>query len=38
MEQHKRKRVVVFEEESDGDEENMVPRRKLKLRKQKLCE
>ena len=33
MEQHKRKRVVVFEEESDRDEENMVPRRTLKLRK-----
>ena len=38
MEQHKRKRVVIFEEESDRDEENMVPRRKLKLRKQKLHE
>ena len=38
IEQHKRKRVVVLEEESDGDEENMVPRRKLKLRKQKLQE
>ena len=38
MEQCKRKRVVIFEEESDGDEENTVPKRKLKLRKQKLRE
>ena len=37
-EQCKRKRVVVFEEESDRDEENMAPRRKLKLRKRKLQE
>ena len=38
MEQCKRKRVVVLEEESDRDEENTAPRRKLKLRKQKLRE
>ena len=38
MEQCKRKRVVVFEEELDRHEENMAPRRKLKLRKRKLRE
>ena len=32
IEQCKRKRVVVLEEESDGDGENTAPRRKLKLR------
>ena len=37
-EQHKRKRVVVLEEESEGDKENTAPRRKLRLRKQKLWE
>ena len=38
MEQCKRKRVIVFEEELDRDEENTVRRRKLKLRKRKLRE
>ena len=38
IEQCKRKRVVVLEEESDRDEENTAPRRKLRLRKQKLWE
>ena len=38
MEQCKRKRVVVLEEELDRDEENKAPRRKLKLRKRKLRE
>ena len=33
IEQRKRKRVVVLEEELDTDEENTVPRRKLRLRK-----
>ena len=33
IEQWKRKRVVVLEEELDGDEENTAPRRKLRLRK-----
>ena len=36
LEQCKRKTVIISEEESDGDEENTVPRRKLKLRKGKL--
>ena len=36
IEQCRRKRVVILEEESDRDEENMAPRRKLKLRKRKL--
>ena len=38
IEQWKKKRVVVLEEELDGDEENTVPRRKLRLRKRKLRE
>ena len=36
MEQCKRQRVVSFEE-TDEDTENVAPKRKLRLRKRKLC-
>ena len=37
LEEHKRKRVISFEE-TDEDTENIAPRRRLRLRKRKLCE